>query len=72
MVAIKQVISHGGWQNSFQMFILSFFSRSYGEKKLVQSIKVLPANIKSMNPMQKYPNIIALLACTLNRVFLCF
>ena len=30
---------------------------------LVKSTKVLPASIKSMNPMQKYPHI-KLLACT--------
>ena len=31
--------------------------------RLVKSTKVLPANIKSMNPMQKYPHIIELFGC---------
>ena len=34
--------------------------------KLVKSIKLFPVNIKSMNPMQKYPHIIELSACILN------
>ena len=53
---------------------MSYFSKSQGVKKLVKSIKVLPANIKSMNPMQKYPHIIELLDCILNMfvfMFLC-
>ena len=31
---------------------------------LVKSVNFLPASIKSMNPMQKYPHIIELFACT--------
>ena len=31
---------------------------------LVKSVSFLPASIKSMNPMQKYPQIIELFACT--------
>ena len=30
----------------------------------VKSVSFLPASIKSMNPIQKYPHIIELLACT--------
>ena len=30
----------------------------------VKSVSFLPAIIKSMNPMQKYPHIIELFACT--------
>ena len=30
----------------------------------VKSVNFLPASIKSMNPMQKYPHIIELFACT--------
>ena len=39
---------------------------------LVKSVKVLPASIKSMNPMQKYPHIIELFDCTLNIFALMF
>ena len=31
---------------------------------LVKLVSFLPASIKSINPMQKYPHIIELLACT--------
>ena len=41
--------------------IQSFISKSLGENKLVKSIKVLPASIKSMNPMHKCSHIIKLL-----------
>ena len=30
----------------------------------IKSVSFLPASIKSMNPMQKYPHIIELFACT--------
>ena len=43
------------------------FLKSSGENKLVKSIKLLPANIKSMDPM--YPRIIELSACILNIFF---
>ena len=35
--------------------MLSFFLKSCGENK---SVNFLPANIKSINPIQKYPHII--------------
>ena len=38
----------------------------------VKPTKVSPANIKSMNPMQKYPHIIELLSCTLKIFSLMF
>ena len=44
----------------------SFFLKSQGKNKLVQSIKVLPAIMKSMNPLQKYPLIIESFPCILN------
>ena len=44
--------------------MLSFFLKSYGEKKFVYSVNFLPADIKSINPMQKYPLIIELSSCT--------
>ena len=31
---------------------------------IVKSINFLPASIKSMNPLEKYPHITELLACT--------
>ena len=31
---------------------------------LVKSVSFLPASIKSINPMQKYPHITELFACT--------
>ena len=31
---------------------------------LIKSVSFLPASIKSMNPMQKYPHITELFACT--------
>ena len=33
-------------------------------KKTVKSVNFLPASIKSMNPMQKYPHITESFACT--------
>ena len=44
--------------------MLSFFQKSERDKKLVKSVNFLLANIKSMNPVQKYPYIIELFACT--------
>ena len=41
-------------------------------KKQVKSIKLLPANIKSTNPLQKYPHITELSACILNMFVLMF
>ena len=43
-------------------------------KNLVKTSKVLPAKIKSLTPMQKYPHIIELFDCILNVfifMFLC-
>ena len=48
------------WNNSE----LSFFLNSLGENKLVYSVNFLPTSIKSMNPMQKYPHVTELFACT--------
>ena len=35
----------------------SFLSKLFGKKRFVYSIKVFPLNIKSINPIQKYPHI---------------
>ena len=43
----------------------SFFLKLFGEKRFVYSVKVFPLNIKSINPMQKYPHITESYACTL-------
>ena len=37
----------------------------FGEKRFVKSLKVLPASIKLINPMQKYLHIIESYDCTL-------
>ena len=37
----------------------------FGEKRLVKSVKLSPLNIKSINPVQKYPHITELYACIL-------
>ena len=42
--------------------ILSFFSKLFGEKRFVYSVKVFPLNIKT-NPIQKYPHINESYAC---------
>ena len=42
----------------------SFFSKSCEENKFVKSDNFLPASIKSINPMQKYPHITESFACT--------
>ena len=47
-----------------QNYIVFFFFKSCGENEFVQSVNFLPANIKSINPMQKYPHIIELFSCT--------
>ena len=36
----------------------SFFLKLFGQERLVNSAKVFPASIKSINPIQKYPQII--------------
>ena len=43
----------------------SFFSKLFGEKRFVHSVKVFPLDIKSINPIQKYPHITELYACIL-------
>ena len=43
----------------------SSFLKLFGEKRFVYSIKVFPASIKSVKPIQKYPHIIELYACIL-------
>ena len=35
------------------------------KKRLIKSVKVFPASIKSINPIQKYPHIIESYACIL-------
>ena len=39
---------------------------------IVKSFSFLQASIKSMNPMQKYPDIIEFFACTLNMLAFMF
>ena len=46
----------------------SLFFKSFGEKRFVNSVKVFPACIKSINPIQKYPHIIESYACILKMV----
>ena len=45
--------------------MLSFFLKSLGEKRFGYSVKVFPLNVKSINPIQKYPHITELYACIL-------
>ena len=45
--------------------ILSLFSYSLGENKLIYSNKLLLFNIKSINPVKKYPHITESYACIL-------
>ena len=33
--------------------MLSFFSKLFGEKRFVNSVKAFPLNIKSINPIEK-------------------
>ena len=42
-----------------------FLLKSLDEKRFVTSVKVLPTNIKLINPIQKYPHIIESYACIL-------
>ena len=42
-----------------------FFLKLFGEKRFVNSVKVFPASIRLINPIQKYPNIIESYACIL-------
>ena len=50
----------------------SFFLKLFGEKRFVYSVKVFPASIKSIKPIQKYPHIIESYSCTLNILALMF
>ena len=60
--------------DKFSLSILSIFeiTQNYNvilfkvirRKKLVKSVSFLPASIKSLNPIQKYPHITELFACT--------
>ena len=43
--------------------ISSFFFKSEGENKFVKSVNFLLDNIKSTNPMEKYPHITESFAC---------
>ena len=45
--------------------ILSFFSYSLAENKFLYSNKLLPFNMKSINPIEQYPDIIEWWACIL-------
>ena len=44
---------------------MSLFLYSLGENKFVYSNKLLPLNMKSINPMKKYLHIIESYACVL-------
>ena len=48
-------------QNNLKPFSLNLF----GEKRFVNSVKVFPTTTKSINPIQKYPQIIESYACIL-------
>ena len=50
----------------------SFFLKLFGEKRFVYSVKVFPAGIKSINPIEKYPHIIESYACTRKTFVLMF
>ena len=50
----------------------SFFSKLFGEKRFVCSVKVFPLNIKSINPIQKYPHITESYDCILKMLVLMF
>ena len=52
--------------------ISSFFSKLFGEKRFVYSVKVFPLNIKSINPIQKYPHITESYDCALKMFVLMF
>ena len=45
--------------------ISSFFLKLFGEKRFVNSVKIFPASIKSINLIQKYSRVIESYACTL-------
>ena len=45
--------------------MIIFFLKLFGENRLVKLVKLLPLNTKSINPIQKYPNITESYVCTL-------
>ena len=50
---------------------MSFFIYSLAENKFIYFNKLLPFNMKSINPIQKYPHIIESCACIL-QIFVIF
>ena len=50
----------------------SFFSKLFGKKRFVYSVKVFALNIKSINPIQKYRHITESYACILKMFVLMF
>ena len=52
--------------------ILSFFSKLFGEKRFVNSVKVFLLKKKSINLIQKYPHITESYACILKMFVLMF
>ena len=50
----------------------SFLLKLFGEKRFAYSVKLFPLNIKSINPMQKYPHITQSYACILKMFVLMF
>ena len=52
--------------NYIIIFFLFFFLKSFGEKILVKSVKLLLLSIKSRNPIQRYPHVTKLYACIIS------
>ena len=50
----------------------SFYLKLFDEKIFAKSVKVFSLNIKSINPIQKYPHIIESYACILKMFVLMF
>ena len=46
------------------------FLKLFGEKRFVNSVKVFPASVKSINPIKKYPRVIESYACILKNLLL--
>ena len=44
---------------------IELHSKRFNQKRLVKSVKLLPLNIKLINPVQKYPHITESYACIL-------
>ena len=51
--------------NISHKIISSFLLKLFGKKRFVNSVKVFPTSIKSINPIQKYPHINESYACIL-------